>query len=90
MTYFTAMVDEKGRIATFSDIYGHDNRLPAALMGRALKYESVIETSSADMSGDEYLGRDQRAAAEGQEGDEAELLGTRVDCRRQISDFLGT
>jgi murein L,D-transpeptidase YcbB/YkuD len=54
MTYFTAMVDDTGRISTFSDIYGHDSRLSSALTGRALKYESAIETSSADMYGDDY------------------------------------
>ncbi len=51
MTYFTAMVDDTGRVSTFSDIYGHDSRLSAALTGRALKLESAIETSSADIDG---------------------------------------
>jgi murein L,D-transpeptidase YcbB/YkuD len=51
MTYFTAMVDDTGRVSTFSDIYGHDSRLSAALTGRALKLESAIETSSADADG---------------------------------------
>jgi murein L,D-transpeptidase YcbB/YkuD len=51
MTYFTAMVDDTGHVSTFSDIYGHDSRLSAALTGRALKLESAIETSSADIDG---------------------------------------
>jgi murein L,D-transpeptidase YcbB/YkuD len=51
MTYFTATVDDTGRVSTFSDIYGHDSRLSAALTGRALKLESAIETSSADIDG---------------------------------------
>jgi murein L,D-transpeptidase YcbB/YkuD len=51
MTYFTAMVDDTGRVSTFSDIYGHDSRLSSALTGRTLRYEAAIETSSADSYG---------------------------------------
>ncbi len=47
-----AMVDDTGRVSTFSDIYGQ--RQPARRRhstGRALKLESAIETSSADIDG---------------------------------------
>ncbi len=46
-------------------------------MGRALKYESAIETSSADMSGDDYPAASSAPPRKVKEGDEAELLGTR-------------
>lgn len=40
MTYFTAVVDQNGKLRTFGDLYGHDRRLSAALFGRALKYRA--------------------------------------------------
>ncbi len=51
VTYFTALVDDDGRLRTFADIYGHDNRLAAALTGRAIRFDSEVETSSADDGG---------------------------------------
>jgi len=35
MTYFTAVVDEAGKVATFVDLYGLDNKLATALFGNA-------------------------------------------------------
>jgi L,D-transpeptidase YcbB len=35
MTYFTAVVDESGKVETFGDLYGIDNKLAAALFGDA-------------------------------------------------------
>jgi murein L,D-transpeptidase YcbB/YkuD len=34
-TYFTAAVDEKGKVQTFADLYGFDHKLAAALFGSA-------------------------------------------------------
>ena len=34
-TYFTAEVDEKGKVQTFADLYGFDHKLAAALFGSA-------------------------------------------------------
>lgn len=51
LTYFTAIVEDDGRITTFGDIYGHDGRLSAALNGRSLPYEAPtpsVETASAN------------------------------------------
>jgi murein L,D-transpeptidase YcbB/YkuD len=36
VTYFTAVVGEDGQVSYFSDIYGHDNRVLAALGGKPL------------------------------------------------------
>ena len=33
--YFTAVVDETGKVATFADLYGFDNKLASALFGNA-------------------------------------------------------
>ncbi len=50
ITYFTAMVDENGKVSTFGDIYGHDSRISNALGGKSLPYEAPpaepMETSS--------------------------------------------
>jgi L,D-transpeptidase YcbB len=35
MTYFTAVVDETGKVATFADVYGLDNKMAAAMFGNA-------------------------------------------------------
>jgi len=35
MVYFTAVVDETGKVASFADLYGLDNKLAAALFGNA-------------------------------------------------------
>ncbi len=35
ITYFTASVDEDGRVASFPDVYGHERRISLAIDGRA-------------------------------------------------------
>ena len=35
MTYFTAVVDETGKVSTFADVYGLDNKMATALFGNA-------------------------------------------------------
>jgi L,D-transpeptidase YcbB len=35
MTYFTAVADETGKVATFADVYGLDNKMATALFGNA-------------------------------------------------------
>ncbi len=39
VTYFTAVASEDGTVQHFGDVYGHDNRLAAALAGRPLPLE---------------------------------------------------
>ena len=48
MTYFTAVADEHGKVTNYADIYGHDGKLSAALTGKALRLDPVVEMSSAD------------------------------------------
>lgn len=48
MTYFTAVADADGTISTFSDLYGHDSRLWAALTGRTLRFDPGIEAAPAE------------------------------------------
>ena len=40
MVYFTAVVDESGKVATFADVYGLDRKLAAALFGDATGFPS--------------------------------------------------
>ena len=35
LTYFTAVVDDAGKLSTFADVYGLDNKMAAALFGSA-------------------------------------------------------
>jgi len=48
ITYFTAMVDDQGRMQTFGDAYGHDSRILSALEGRPVQYIAATETSAAE------------------------------------------
>jgi murein L,D-transpeptidase YcbB/YkuD len=48
ITYFTAMVDEQGKVTSYADIYGHDSRLWAALTGQTLRLDPALETASGD------------------------------------------
>ena len=45
VTYFTARVDESGKLLTFNDLYGHDAKLVAALAGRPVQLEPVASTA---------------------------------------------
>jgi murein L,D-transpeptidase YcbB/YkuD len=50
VTYFTATVDEKGKVQAFADIYGLDSKMASALFGRATKFDAVA-TEEAAVSG---------------------------------------
>lgn len=56
-TYFTAVADADGHVSTFSDLYGHDSRLSAALTGRAIRFDrgpapdAVVSSDDAPASG---------------------------------------
>jgi murein L,D-transpeptidase YcbB/YkuD len=48
LIYFTAVVDEKGKVETFPDVYGLDNRMGQALFGKVAKFQPapVIEAKA--------------------------------------------
>jgi L,D-transpeptidase YcbB len=46
--YFTARVDEDGKLRTFADLYGHDAKLAAALSGKPVKLEDPTTSSGGD------------------------------------------
>ena len=39
VTYFTALVEENGKLQTFGDFYGLDSRTAAALTGKSIRFE---------------------------------------------------
>jgi L,D-transpeptidase YcbB len=46
VTYFTARVDDNGKVQTFADLYGHDAKLAAALSGNPVRLEDPSVGSS--------------------------------------------
>jgi hypothetical protein len=40
MTYFTALVDDDGKLHTFPDVYGHEQRIALALAG---KWDRIVK-----------------------------------------------
>jgi murein L,D-transpeptidase YcbB/YkuD len=55
MVYFTAVVDEAGKVATFADLYGLDNKLAAGLFGNATGFplpppDTTVPQEEADAS----------------------------------------
>lgn len=44
--YFTARVDEDGKLRTFADLYGHDAKLASALSGKPVRLEDPAAASS--------------------------------------------
>lgn len=43
VTYMTAVASADGKVETFSDIYGHDNRLQLALSGKQTEFTDPVE-----------------------------------------------
>ncbi|CEJ88611.1 ErfK/YbiS/YcfS/YnhG family protein [Hyphomicrobium sp. GJ21] len=53
LVYFTARVDEDGKLRTYGDIYGNDNRVMSALRGHPVRYNApeAIDPTEADAPG---------------------------------------
>ena len=56
LTYFTARANADGKIETFSDIYGHDERLLSALAGRPVKYNPPDHSKADYVAAGEPVG----------------------------------
>ncbi len=61
VTYFTAVANEDGTVHHFGDVYGHDNRLSAALAGRPLPLEPATTGSPEDAQPQREAKRPQKA-----------------------------
>ncbi|MGO9547068.1 MAG: L,D-transpeptidase family protein [Rhodomicrobium sp.] len=64
MTYFTAFVDDDGKLHTFSDVYGHERRITLALEGkwdrivRGRDHLAPVELDLANAHGRHYAEED--------------------------------
>jgi murein L,D-transpeptidase YcbB/YkuD len=47
LTYFTAVIDEKGKVDTFTDVYGLDDRMSAALFRKPVKFQGPMVEAKA-------------------------------------------
>jgi L,D-transpeptidase YcbB len=49
LAYFTAVVDEHGKVQTFADVYGLDGKIGAALFGKGVKLKATtVEADAPD------------------------------------------
>lgn len=65
MTYFTAMVDYKGNLRIFPDLYGLDARVGAALLGRKVRFETRSYDRGIMANSQDDAGRRARQASSG-------------------------
>lgn len=47
-TYFTAVVDDSGKLTTFADVYGFEPRVAAALTGKQYRFEAPPQIAEVD------------------------------------------
>lgn len=47
-TYFTAVVDDSGKLNTFADVYGYEPRIAAALSGKQYRFETPPQIAEVD------------------------------------------
>lgn len=50
LVYFTARVDDEGRLLNYADLYGHDGRIMSALRGRPVRYTAPEAFDPAETS----------------------------------------
>ena len=47
-TYFTAVVDDQGKVRTFADIYGLDRKVAPVVLGKAATYEAPADDANPE------------------------------------------
>ena len=92
MVYFTAVADETGKVATFADLYGLDNKMATALFGRRRGLpHSAAGYHGADGGGERVRlharAAHRAAAAAISPTRSADLPATRSERRRETSRF---
>jgi L,D-transpeptidase YcbB len=80
MTYFTAMVDDAGRVSTYGDLYGHDGKISRAL-GRDMDFDggNAVETAS-------FAGSDAPDVIPGAGGDSGAVPAVNPDGKKAKKD----
>jgi murein L,D-transpeptidase YcbB/YkuD len=74
ITYFTAVATEEGAVTYFSDLYGHDQRLAAAMSGRAMPLEAAPSLDIAQEDDPTYNRKEAKSAKRKQQQDSADLF----------------
>ena len=49
-TYFTAVVDDQGKVRTFADIYGLDRKVAPVVLGKAATYEAPADDANPEFN----------------------------------------
>lgn len=92
-TYFTAMVDDAGKVTTFGDLYGHDGKISAAL-GRTMSFDggNSIETASTEAdAGNDVIVTDDGTVITGKKakkGKEAKTSAKKYAAPENLSDAV--
>jgi hypothetical protein len=47
-TYFTAVVDDQGKVSTFADVYGLDRKVAPVVLGKAATYAAPADGSNPE------------------------------------------
>ena len=76
LTYFTARVEDDGKVARYSDIYGHDDRLMSAIQGRSVRY--TAPEASAEVALDD-------SSASAAPADETSVTGAKKQTKKQVA-----
>jgi L,D-transpeptidase YcbB len=61
-TYFTAVVDDEGKVASFADIYGLDRKVAPAVLGKSVAFAAMADDASADTAQPELASAPKRKA----------------------------
>jgi murein L,D-transpeptidase YcbB/YkuD len=74
ITYFTAVATEEGAVTYFPDLYGHDQRVAAAMAGRALPLEAAPSLDIAQEDEPTYNKKEAKNSKRKQQQDSADLF----------------
>ena len=68
VTYFTASVDDAGKLRTFDDLYGHDSRIASALEGKPVRLIAQSDPGAVAEREVRRAGKARKQVASGSDG----------------------
>ena len=89
-TYFTAMVDDGGKVSTYSDLYGHDSRISAAL-GRSMSFDggnAVEAPANVADNGNDVVVADDGTVSTGKKEKKSKASAKKVAMPESMSDAV--